>query len=859
MSRPTAMYRMTAIAVAVLGALSINETATAQTVSVPDTESGQKAKKAPNDSVSNLELQQTVVTGTSERRKKFETPYAISTIGEEEIQRKAPKSTVDLLKSVPGVKVENSGGEGGGENVVIRGLPFSGFRLMDMLEDGLPLFESNYERQLQIDELYRVDLGTQGVEVVRGGTAPIYSNNASGGVINFVSNHGTTTPENTLKLTAGQRGLARLDMASSGPINDKLLYSVSGFYRKNDGLRDPGFSNANQGGQVKAGVTYLLDQGKGSLFADFKYLNDRSIFYSAIPLTDTRNGNSLSGLIDPSTGTLDSNSFRNVNIRMLDGNGGSSMVSRDLADGIHPDVKTLTVGGDFNLDGGWKLSDKARYTSGLVGFDALFNGAPADANAALTGANLTNAQKAFAGTSSLRYVYAGTNTIYNPASTAGLTMTNTWSTTRTEFTDLINDLRISKTFDSLNLGKHDVTFGASLSRFTMKQQQIGNTLLTNVKSNPDALDIQAIDAAGNVQGMVTENGFTTYGSGDLIGDVSGLASSIYASENWHITKDWQADVGLRYELRQEDGNRGVIGAQTVNTSGPVAARSVTGATSFLPYTATQRGTAWTIGSLYQVAPNLNTFARYSNAYSMPRLSDQWVNINNGVAGTLPNGQPLNVVKLQQAEVGLKFTAPTVQLVAIGFWSHINDMNGSSFVSNPAGVLSNQPLLLNTTTTGIELEGIWRPSKAFELSGSLTLQKPIIDSGTAFGAFSDSTISGKDVNRSPRYMVTINPSYKFEIDGKSGRLYASFNAVGSSYQDFVNASVLPAYTTVDLGLQLNVTESTSFQLAVSNLTNSTGLTEGNARALAGNTLPVADATTGRPIFGRTLTASVTARF
>ena len=70
-------------------------------------------------------LQEVVVTGTSERKQKFKTPYAISTISEESIGRKAPKSAVDLLKSVPGIQVENSGGEGGGENVVIRGLPLS--------------------------------------------------------------------------------------------------------------------------------------------------------------------------------------------------------------------------------------------------------------------------------------------------------------------------------------------------------------------------------------------------------------------------------------------------------------------------------------------------------------------------------------------------------------------------------------------------------------------------------------------------------------------------------------------------------------------------------------------------------------
>jgi outer membrane receptor protein involved in Fe transport len=866
MNPSTEKFRLTKMALAVLGALSISTMAIAQTVSAPTNESVKDAVK-PQDSASptkasdassasSEELQSVVVTGTSERRKKFDTPYAISTISEDEILRKAPKSTVDLLKSVPGVKVENSGGEGGGENVVIRGLPFSGFRLMDLLEDGLPLFESNFERQLQIDELYRVDLGTTGVEIVRGGTAPIYSNNASGGVVNFLSNHGTTSPEHAVKFTAGQHGLKRFDGASSGPINDNLLYSISGFVRKSDGLRDPGFSDANQGGQVKIGGTYLLDHGQGKLFADFKYLNDRNIFYSAIPLTNPLTGNSLSALIDPSTGTLDSASFRNVNIRTLDANGSSTVVSRNLADGIHPDVKTLTFGADIKLGDGWKLSDKARYTSGRVGFDALLNGAPEDANNRLSGSFLTTAQAAFAGTTSLRYVYAGTNTVFNPATTAGLTMPNTWSTTRTDFNDLINDARINKSFDSASLGKHDVSVGLNLSSFRLKQQQLNNTLLTNVKSNPDALDIQALDAAGNVTGLVTENGFSAYGSGDLIGDAHGLATSVYAAENWHINDAWQADVGVRHEVRQEDGNRGVLGVKVLSTTGPLAARSITGSTSFAPYSNTEHGTAWTLGSLYQIAPALNAFARYSSAYSLPRLSDQWGNINNGVAGTLPNGQPMPVVPIKQAEAGVKLSQRDLQVTLIGFWSNFKDLNTSTYVANAQGNLTNQAMLIGTTTKGIEFEGIWHPVNSLELSGSLTLQKPVIDNATTYTTLSASRIVGNLVPRTPNYMATLNPAYLFDVDGKRGRLYASFNAVGKSYQDFINTSILPAYRTVDLGLQLNVTQTTSLQFLASNLTNSTGLTEGNARAPVANTLTATDATVGRPIFGRTISASAT---
>jgi len=804
-----------------------------------------------------LNMQSVVVTGTSERKLKMRTPYAISTIDKESIQEKAPRSTVDLLKSVPGINVENSGGEGGGENVVIRGLPFSGFRLLDLLEDGLPLFESNFERQLQIDELYRVDLNTDRVELVRGGTAPIFSNNASGGVVNFITNHGTSTPHREIKVSAGSHALLRTDFEASGPTsNDDLEYSIGGFYRQSNGERNPGFDHGNQGGQIKLGGTYFLRDG--SVFADFKHLDDRSIFYSDIPLSDQRNGNSLAGLINPSTGTLTSSKFANVSFPVGNGAGGAQTVDRDLNNGIHPEVNTTTFGGDFELGSGWTFADKLRDSRGTVGFDAILNGAPTDAQANLS-SQLAGAQTAITGTASLRYVLAGTSTPFNPASTAGLVMTNTWSSTRTKFSFDVNDARLNKVIRNANGGRHEMTVGLSFSHFSLNQQQIGNTLLTNVQNQPSALDIQAIDAQGNVIGALTQNGFTTYGSGDLIGNVSGHAVAPYATENWFITNDWQVDVGVRHETRFEDGNRGVIGTIQANTTGPVAARKITGLTGYIPYTKTLHGTSWTLGSSLQFNSTTNGFVRYSSAYSLPRLSDQWANINNGVAGTLPNGSPVPVTPIKQAETGIKISLPTLQVALIGFWSHFDKLNSSTYVANASGVLSNQPLILNTTTKGIELEAAWQPVKMFDLNSSLTLQSPKIESAETFNTTYTSGLAGKTIPRVPSYMVTLQPGVTFDAIDIPARAYATVNSLGRRYQDFVNTSILPAYTTLDIGLTLRFNKNLRMDVFATNLTNSRGLTEGNARAPAGNSLVASDATVGRPIFGRAFVASLDAKW
>ncbi len=805
-----------------------------------------------------LGLENIVVTGTSRALRKFKAPYAISTLSKQNIRESDPHSVVDLLRGLPGIAAENSGGEGGGENVTIRGLPWAGFRLLDLQEDGVPLFESNYERELQIDELYRVDLNTNRAELVRGGTAPIFSNNASGGALNFITNHGTPTAQHEIQVTGGSHGTARTDFETSGSLTDRLQYSLGGFFRRDDGQRDPGFANADLGGQIKAGATYRLNDNS-KIWADYKYLNDRSIFYSSIPLTSPVDGSSLRSLIDPNYGTLDSARFEHVTIKSLNNDGKLVSLGRDLRDGIHPETRTATIGSEFDLGDGWRATDSARYANGSVRFNAINSGTPSTASSLLNG-YLGQAKSAFPETSSLRYDYAGTNTPWDPNSTAGLAMTNTWQTAQIDYNDFFNDFRIDKSIVDPRFGHHDVTFGVDLSRFSFKEAQYNNTIVTDVKSNPDLLDIQALNAAGKVVGAVTDKGFSNYGSGDLIGHETGLSTAIYGTENWHITPRWQIDAGVRHEIQDVEGERGIIGTKTVATTGPLAAQTITGLVGYQSYGKILNGTSWTAGSYYQIAKPIDVFLRYSHAYSLPRLSDQWGNINNSVAGTLPNGAPIPTTGINQAEGGIKFAFPTVQLAIIGFYSHFNDLNVSTYVTDAQGLITNQSLLVNTTTYGTEIEGAWHPLTWFELSGSVTLQVPTVDQASTFSStVSAAAITGRYITRAPRYYFSIQPTYLFTLGGMHGRLYTVIYGQGTRYQDYVNISRLPAYTTIDFGALLTVRKGLDLDFHATNLANSAGLTEGNARAPLSNSLSVADSSIGRPIFGRAFLGSVAYRW
>ena len=796
-------------------------------------------------------LEEVVVTGTAEETNKFTAPYDISTIKEQAMLDKAPHSLVDLMRGQPGMYVENSGGEGGDENIVIRGLPYSGFRLIDVLQDGLPLFESNYERFLNIDELYRVDLMTEHAEIERGGTAPIYSNNASGGVMNLIARHGTPTPEGAVQVEFGSNSLTKVSIYQSGPITDNLLFSAGGSYRRDDGLRDQNFSPADEGGQAQVGATYLFSGGK--VFADAKYLDDRSVFYTDIPLVNPLTGTSLSNLINPNTGTLTSSAFQNVLIRTLNGTSGGAVVAQDLSDGVNPQMATFTLGGDFELGAGWKLIDHARYVHGHVGLDGIFNGSTPQSSTAFLASELAAAKAAFPGTTSLQYTLAGSNAPYNPAATDGLVMANSFDATQTQLSDFMNDVRLANTFDLGDWGKHDLNFGIYVSHYHYAHGEMLNALLENVKNNPNGLNIQALGAVGNVLGYVTENGFLSYGSGSNSGWLNGTALAGYLADTVHITSRWQVDAGVRHEGREQSGEQGVLGTQVLSTTGPLAARSVQGIVSWLPHQEDLHGTAYTFGTAYDLNSSLNGFVRYTRSYSYP----QFTTIISGAL--LPNGQPVPVSTINQAEGGLKFAVSTFQAALTAYYAHFNQLSTTTQVAATNGTITNSSVVLNTTTVGLEGELDWLPVSFFDLSGSFTLQNPKVDSVETLTGLSAEGIDDGVISRTPKYVISLEPAYLFNIQGWRGRVFVDGYTVGRRYQDFSNLSILPGYTTLDVGMTVAPTQSLELRILGSNITDSTGLTEGNSRASALNTGTVGDATVGRPLFGRTITASALYRW
>ncbi len=76
----------------------------------------QEATPAPSD---------IVVTGSAKPERRFDVDYAVNVLSQKDVQKIAPKSMADLLSNVPGIQVEETGGEV--QNVTrLRGIPTTG-------------------------------------------------------------------------------------------------------------------------------------------------------------------------------------------------------------------------------------------------------------------------------------------------------------------------------------------------------------------------------------------------------------------------------------------------------------------------------------------------------------------------------------------------------------------------------------------------------------------------------------------------------------------------------------------------------------------------------------------------------------
>jgi outer membrane receptor protein involved in Fe transport len=784
-----------------------------------------------------LDLNKVIVTGRGRDRLKFTSSYSISTFSEQELGKRDPMSVAALITQVPGLFAESSGGEVG-NNVYSRGLPNDNYRYLPLLEDGLPVFEEGAGAFTNADAFFRFDATTRSVQVVRGGTASILANNAPGGSVNVITKKGTETLQGQVKVEVGDYDHLRTDFNVSGPISDNVLFQVGGFRRTDNGLRDPGFSG-NKGGQYRGGLTFKLDDGE--LYLGLRKLNDRNIFYTAMPMASPSAG--LPGL-SAQTGTLVSGAFSNVVIP--DGQGVFN-TPYNIRNGVHTDVSTFTALFDKDLSDSVSIHNKFRRTIGTIDFNGLFSNGVDDAQGFLDTA-LARLKTANPATTATAYrIVGGNGQNLGAAQMAnGLAVTEGLWNTLVDVNNVIDDFSVKKTFKT-NVGTHDVVLGVYYSKFNQQQTWNWNDVVTMATDRPPLLDVVGLDATGNVTVARTAHGLLNLHTNlqHFTDHVRNL--DYYFTDFWQVTAPLSIDGGIRYHTVRKDGLVAQTVTKNLGDSGTITDDNVpvfSGAST--PYTFDARQWAASVGANFQLNPTTAVFARAGKSFRITPEFAQWFNCCTPIEKNI-----------RMAEFGLKYAAKEFSTFLTVYY---NDFPNLSFNSTTTvnGQQVTESASASARSTGLEGEFVWRPARMFDVAISGVLQDLKYSGFSGNNADgSPFSYSGNQIIRQPKTQFSVRPTLHFGA-GDAYSVYADYRYTGKRYADVANSIMLPAYGELDLGLSADLNAKTRFMLLATNVTNAVGVTEGNPRS--GIIQGVQQTTfVGRPIFGRHIRASLEYKF
>lgn len=769
-------------------------------------------------SVDPLGMESLVVTATRTPTRRLESSTALTTISDAEIEQAQPRSTADLLKTVPGFYVEASGGEVN-NNLFVRGLPADGsYRYVVMLEDGMMAFDGNDLFFLGADNLIRVDENVERVEAVRGGNSALFGTNAPGGLVNVINKTGGPDLAGSFKAEIGTDGYTRYGGNVNGPLADDWRFSVGGFYRFDDGIRDPGFP-ASRGGQLKANITRQFENGFVRLYGT--YINDKNAFYLPLPVEaevtgETRvlpqaDGSGEESLIVTeltsnfapgidSDATLTTNAANFTEIPLPQGNGEFTL---PLENGIAQVGGTFKGELGFSFPGGWEIENVLRVVSLDHENNAMPPGVAKPANEVAE--DLIGRPLAPNETADFTFVETGA-----PFDTPNGLVQNAliWHVER-PISNFSNQLLLKKRTEAGDM-VHNFTLGTYFGFYTADHVWMFNNLLTNIENAPGLLDLTIRDDAGTPVQVVTDNGFTNYLGLYVNAQANATLFSVFAGDEIQVNEKLRFDVGARIERDEYETNQ--ENTTPFDLGGPSLADD---AVNWGDRTFTRRQvdfTEWaaSVGVNYLIDEDFSVYGRASRGYKMPLL-DQYA------VGTFPD----TAETLWQGEVGVKLSTPTYGLSALAYLVRLENFPSQDVRVVDGMTVFETAIVGEAQTLGFELEGVLAPYPGVRLNGQLTLQDPqyqtFVDGGL--------DLEGNRVRRIPQVLFNLGGSYT-----TSGlRVGADYKFVGQRYANTLNTIELPqfgvvngrvAYTIPDQGITVSA--------GVVNALDGEGLTEGDPR-------------------------------
>lgn len=611
-------------------------------------------------------LEEIIVTGTAggAELRKFDASFAITTISDEDIKEYSPQSTADLLRLVPGIWAESSGGVSGA-NVFVRGFPGGGDAPFFTLQvNGAPIFPPPTLSFLENTTLFRIDETVQRVEALRGGPNPVFSNGQPGLTTNFILKEGSEETEGLVKYTTSDYDLQRFDGYLSGELADDFYYMIGGYIASSPGLRDAGY-NSDEGNQITINLTKELSNGTINFF--HRSTDDQGQWYLPVALN-------VPG-VDAEYNQLGALN-RQRQIRYGPNNDPKLL---DQADGRGFDGSM--TGGSIVLDIGdnWTMTDRFSYTTG----DADTLGLVPDGGAVNVGDLLADP--------SLDPIAVVTGPL--TGAVTGRAIGNdeyiqrfgAWEV-RKDIEAFTNDISIAKAWDR---GTATVGFYAATSS-SDDWWSLGNQKYEVVRNHGELVNGIACND------LAVDSCNWNYDI-DSVGDAR--TTALYAATTFDVTDALTLDAGIRGENHDVDYSvdEGLDGQ--VNLAVDYDESEV----------------SWTAAANYRFTDSISSFARINRGSKMPYFDDFRDNRDAYL-----DGNDL-IQEVEQYELGLKWVADYISVYATGFYTEVDP----TFFTRLTG---QQAIIQTQESSGIELDAIWDTEVGFRLALNATIQDTEIVSG-----------------------------------------------------------------------------------------------------------------------------------
>lgn len=459
------------------------------------------------------------------------------------------------------------------------------------------------------------------------------------------------------------------------------------------------------------------------------------------------------------------------------------------------------------------------------------------------------------------------------------------------------DLQLSKSFEFL--GNHDVTIGGYGSAYSVDQNFQASLIVSTIEAQSALADLRVLDANGNPFGpSLTLDGAILPGFFGYVSSANADGRALYLLDHWEtLGGALKIDAGVRWQELTANVTRFDRSQVTNVTPSGIVPGSDADTTAdnevFLPggrrvLADTFDAFGFSFGANYSLSDNFALYGLVSRSFRLPSLEDlNEFRVNSSAAGS-------QIERIWQYEVGGRFFTPQFDAQVALFYNDFDPRQNVNVYRNfedpscavPGGVPNinvcpevREFFARGVKNKGVEVEAAFRPDfvPGFELRGSVVYQDPeitganftIVDSNvdangiiTGF-EFVQVGEDGRRPRRLSNFMLNIAPVWDLKpLTGLPIKPYGKFTYFGDRFSESTdfNVTLYPSYYHLDAGIIVDVNADFALQLHAANITNEISFTEGDPLFFD---LLGPDGTTNRgvarPLFGRTVRASLTYRF